>query len=317
MMELLVFKQKLKAFYGKYDRYVTFLVKFLLGFSTFFLMNENIGFMAKLNNPVVALVLGVVCAFLPYGAITFLAAVFMLAQISAVSMEITLILLVSLLMVAILYYAFQPGDSYLLLLVPILFSLRIPYVLPLLVGLSGSLVAVIPVSCGVFFYYALLYVKQNAGVLTNDASVELTQKYMQLIKILFSNQMMVVMIAMFAVSILVVFIIRNLAIDYAWMVAIVAGAVAQICVAFVGDFIFDVSLPIGQLLLGVTVAVVIAGIYDFFIFAVDYSRTEYLQYQDDDYYYYVKAVPKITVSEPDVKVQKINPKKGTRPQRDA
>lgn len=42
------------------------------------------------------------------------------------------------------------------------------------------------------------------------------------------------------------------------------------------------------------------------MFAVDYSRTEYIQFQDDDYYYYVKAVPKITVSAPDVKVQKIN-----------
>ncbi|MFV0242076.1 MAG: ABC transporter permease, partial [Lacrimispora sphenoides] len=36
---------------------------------------------------------------------------------------------------------------------------------------------------------------------------------------------------------------------------------------------------------------------------------------DDDYYYYVKAVPKLTVSAPDVKVQKINARKLQRPQR--
>ena len=57
------------------------------------------------------------------------------------------------------------------------------------------------------------------------------------------------------------------------------------------------------------VSVVIALVYTFFAFAVDYTRTEYLQYEDDDYYYYVKAVPKIAVTARDVKVQKINTRK--------
>jgi len=57
------------------------------------------------------------------------------------------------------------------------------------------------------------------------------------------------------------------------------------------------------------ISVLIALIYTFFAFSVDYSRTEYLQYEDDDYYYYVKAVPKIAVTAPDVKVQKINSRK--------
>ena len=67
-----------------------------------------------------------------------------------------------------------------------------------------------------------------------------------------------------------------------------------------------------ELLVGTLVSMVLAAVYNFMIFAVDYSRTEYLQFQDDDYYYYVKAVPKITVSAPDVKVQKINSAKKKR-----
>ena len=46
--------------------------------------------------------------------------------------------------------------------------------------------------------------------------------------------------------------------------------------------------------------------YRFFVFSVDYSRTEYLQFEDEDYYYYVKAVPKSTIAMADVRVQKIN-----------
>ena len=148
--------------------------------------------------------------------------------------------------------------------------------------------------------------KQNAGILTNDASVDITQKYAQVIKALFNNQLMLVMIAAFAVGILVVYLIRTLSMDYAWSIAIIAGTVAQLAAVFVGDFMFNVSVPMGELLLGAVFSVLVAGIYNFFAFAVDYSRTEYLQYEDDDYHYYVKAVPKIVVSAPDVKVQKIS-----------
>jgi hypothetical protein len=44
----------------------------------------------------------------------------------------------------------------------------------------------------------------------------------------------------------------------------------------------------------------------FFVFNVDYSRTEKVQFEDDEYYYYVKAVPKVTVTRPEKKVKKIS-----------
>ncbi|MEG2350088.1 MAG: ABC transporter permease, partial [Hungatella sp.] len=137
-------------------------------------------------------------------------------------------------------------------------------------------------------------------------------KYAQIINSLLSNQLMLVMVAAFAISILVVFLIRNLSIDYAWMFAIIAGTVTQLGVIFIGDFVFNVSVPMVQLILGAVLSVLLAGVYDFMFFSVDYSRTEYTQFEDDDYYYYVKAVPKLTVSAPDVKVQKISIKKSSK-----
>jgi len=41
---------------------------------------------------------------------------------------------------------------------------------------------------------------------------------------------------------------------------------------------------------------------------VDYQRTELLQFEDDDYYYYVKAVPKLSVSESNKNIKHINSK---------
>ncbi len=306
MMALLEFREMLRSFYGKCDAVLIPVIKFVVSVTAFWLLNDSIGYMEKLKSPVVWLALSVVCSFLPYGVISFLAGVVLVAHISSVSLEMALVLSVILVMAAILYYGFQPGDSYLLLLTPILFHFRIPYVIPLLVGLSGGLAGVIPVSLGVFLYYTIQYVKQNAGVLTNDAAVEITQKYVQVIKSMMNNNLMLVMIAAFAAGILVVYLIRTLSVDYAWHIAIVAGAMVQLMVVFVGDFMFDVSVPMLEFLFGVIAAMILAAVYNFFVFAVDYSRTEYVQFEDDDYYYYVKAVPKITVSAPDVKVQKIN-----------
>lgn len=306
MMMFLVLKERLKSFYGKYATLANGIIKFAYSFAALTMINQNIGFMASLKTPFVPPVLALVCAFLPYGAISFLLAMVMLAHIYTVSFEIALVTGVFLIIVALLYYGFQPGDSYWLVLAPMAFILKIPFAIPLLAGLSGSLVTVIPVSCGVVIYYILMYVKQNAGVLTNDALVDITQKFVQIIKALVSNQSMVAMIGVCVVGILVVYMLRTLSVDYAWILAIVLGTIAQLAVVFVGDYLFDVSVPIGELVAGAVIALVLAGIYHFFVFAVDYSRTEYTQFEDDDYVYYVKAVPKVVVSKPDVRVQRIN-----------
>ena len=77
---LLVLKEKLKQFYKNTSIYVTLAVKFLIGCLTFALISGNIGFMAKLNSPVILMGLAVVCAFLPYGVIVCLAAAVVLTH---------------------------------------------------------------------------------------------------------------------------------------------------------------------------------------------------------------------------------------------
>ena len=256
--------------------------------------------------------MGLIASFIPYGVTAFLAGIFILIHVSQVSLEIALIIFVFMLAVTVLYYGFRPGDGYLLLLTPLLFFLRIPYVVPLVVGLSGSLVSIVPVCCGVCIYYILMYLKQNAGTLTGSSMTEMADRFIQIVKNVFGNELMWVMVAAFAAAILVVLIIKNLSVDYSWSIAIVAGVITQLAVIFVGDFNFNLPVSAGSMIFGIVVSVVIALIYQFFVFAVDYTRTEYLQYEDDDYYYYVKAVPKLTVSAPDVKVQRIYSRKNVR-----
>ena len=118
MIGLLVFKEKLKQFYGKYNIYIVPVVRFLVGFLTFWLINANVGFMTKLKNPLIPVVMGLIASFIPYGVTAFLAGIFILIHVSLVSLEIALIIFVFMLAVTVLYYGFRPGDGYLLLLTP-------------------------------------------------------------------------------------------------------------------------------------------------------------------------------------------------------
>ena len=70
----------------------------------------------------------------------------------------------------------------------------------------------------------------------------------------------------------------------------------------------DVTGSIWMIAIYVLISVLAVYVLDLFILAVDYQRTEYVQFEDDDYFYYVKAIPKIKVGASDVKVKHINVK---------
>ena len=54
------------------------------------------------------------------------------------------------------------------------------------------------------------------------------------------------------------------------------------------------------------VSVLIGLVLEFFVYGGDYTRTERLEYEDDEYYYYVKAVPKALVATSERSIKKIN-----------
>ena len=309
MMGLLVFKEQLKTFYGGYSYVIDPIKKAVLSLTVFLLLNGSLGFMEFLKNPAVVAAASLLGAFLPLGMLTWMAAAFLLLHLYSLSLELAVITGILVLIVAIVYCGLQPGYTILMVMGPLLFFLRVPYLLPLLVGLSCGLSALVPMCFGVFIYYLVVYARQNAGVLAAAGTIDITQKYMQILNSLLANKMMLLMVAAAARAAAAVSFIRSLPIDHAWTIAIVVGTAVELAAIFVGQSTMDVSLSIGSLAVGTLVSVAAAFIFQFFAFAVDYSRTEFLQFQDDEYYYYVKAVPKIAVTAPDVKVQRINKRK--------
>lgn len=306
MTTLLVAKQYIKKFVSKYEVYLKPLLKLVLALTALMMINGKIGYMQRLDNISVVLIVSLMCSFMPMNFIIFVAALFTVLHMYALSLECAVITLVVFLVLFLLYFRFSPKDTIVVLLTPMSFVLGIPYVMPLVMGLVGTPASVVSVGCGVIVSYLINYIADGANTLSAMETEDMATRFRFVIDGFLNNKAMILTIAAFAVTIILVYLIRRLSIDYAWTIAIIAGALADIMILLIGDLIFDTNVSILGLIVGTVFAVLVAKIVEFIAFHVDYSRTESVQFEDDEYYYYVKAVPKITVATPSRTVKKIN-----------
>lgn len=305
MTSLLVFREQLKKFYSKYELYITPAAKFLLALVTILVINASIGYMSELKNFAVVLVLSLMCSFLPTNFTVVIAALVTLGHLYRFSMECAVVALAVFLLLFILYFRFSPKDTLVVLFTPICFVLKIPYVIPIAVGLVGTPFSAVSVASGVIVYYTIHYMNASASVLSAFEEDGALEKFRYVIDGLMGNKAMYVTIVAFVATLIVVYFIRRLSIDYAWTIAIITGALLDILLVLFGELLYNTHLSIIGLILGSLVAVGVAKILEFLVFNVDYSRTERVQFEDDEYYYYVKAVPKNTVATPQKRVKTI------------
>lgn len=309
MSELLVWREKLQKFYADQALFVDKAIQFILGFVSFYLINQNIGMMKAVATPVVTLALAVICTFLPAGFTAFAAAALVLVHLFKVSLGVMGVTALIFAMMFIFYCRFTPKRALVLMLTPIAFMLHIPYVVPVVCGLAMTPIAAIPVAFGTIAYYMILCVKKSSAAITGAEGI--TGQISLYVKTVFQNKALWITVIAFIICILTVYAVRRMSVDHAWKMAVVAGAIVNILVIVVGDIVFDVHTSYGMLMLGSLLAIVIGLILEFFLFSVDYSRTEHIQYEDDDYYYYVKAVPKVSIAAPEKTVKRINERRNT------
>ena len=313
MKTLLEMREKLKIFLSKYDIYIYPVLKFIMALVTFLLINGHVGFMKKLDNPGIALVLALLCSFLPVNVTAVFAAILILLHAYALSLEVFAITLVVFAVMFLLFFSTAPKFGYVLILTPLAFVFKIPYFVPLAMGLVSTPVTAIPVACGTVVYFLLNYLGMNTAMLSSAQNGTVTEKITYLLDNVLNNKEMILTVVAFTLTIVIVYMIRRMSVDHAWTIAVVAGAVADAIVLLTGSLILGVSPKLLSVIVGGILSAVLALLLQISIFSLDYSRTEYVQFEDDEYYYYVKAVPKISIAVPQKKVKKINAQKA--PQR--
>lgn len=306
MTNLLEFREKLNRFYARNGRFIRPVLKFIVSFVVFTLINQNLGYDPRLNNVIVVAALSVVGAILPDVILVLIAVLFTTLHVYYVSLALSVIVIMLFLILYFLCIRFMSKSGYIVLAMPVLYMMKIPFVIPILLGLISGPIAIIPMSCGIVVFYLFKIIK-GANLVANGTSVEdILGVYKYVVDHLISNKEMILTIVAFGIVLLFTYFIRNLSMDYAFHLAILAGMVINILAFLIGGMVMTVTTKLTFILVGSIISGLIVYVIQFFRLNLDYSTVEYTQFEDDDYYYYVKAVPKVKITVPKKDVKRIN-----------
>ncbi len=301
MTKLYQIKTKIVRCHAEYEVYLKYVYKFLIALVLFCLISSKIGFMERIASFPVLLLLALVCCLLPKGAILTVAAALVILHLNVLSMEAALTAVLLFIMVFFVYFRFAPQDGLLVVITTILHAFGIPYVATLGTGLLRKVYSVTAVLCGTIIYYFVDGIYQNVVMLqgTETGIGVAVAKVTISVEQLLLNKEMYLTVGMFAIVTIVVHMVRKLNIDHAWRVSILIGSLVQISGFLAGYLVLDIQGRWIPMIIGCIISAVLALGIEFIFMDLDYTRTERVQFEDDEYYYYVKAVPKrnVTVTE--------------------
>ncbi|MCI8993712.1 MAG: hypothetical protein HFG80_13505 [Eubacterium sp.] len=307
MAKLYEFREAIRAFCGKYELYVKIVIRFALAMAAYFMINYNLGYMDRLNNMAILVVLAIISALLPVNVTVFISAVLVLLHLYALHLEVFAVGAVLFLVILLLYFRFAPAYGFFSLLTPMSFGVGIPYLMPVSSGLLGSPSAFISVVGGTVVYYFLSGVKASAGLISTNSKGGSEVDVLELtLGQIFSNREMFIVLIIFLATAVIVYLLRRSSQDHAWLVAIAAGFIFNLISLLVVYVVFEHLAMIVPLIIGEVISTLIALGIQFMVFSLDYSRVERVQFEDDEYYYYVKAVPKLYVPTEQKKVKEFH-----------
>jgi hypothetical protein len=178
---------------------------------------------------------------------------------------------------------------------------------PVLLAVFYGPAVVVSMSCGIIIYYLLTSITATIGV-NQDTTILINQLLNQFVtNIPFQEELLI-----FALVLVVVYLIRSSEINYAFNISIIVGLFLEMTLFLILDFFAGEDLNILYFILEIIACFVIAYVVVFFKYSLNFQHVERLQFEDDEYYYYVKAVPKHKVNAPERSVKHFRPRKRAR-----
>ena len=86
MTNLLVIREQLMGFFSRFEAYIVAVLKFITALIVLLIINADLGFMSKLDNGAIVLIISLLCSFLPMNLIVIINANKL--HVSAVCLEL-------------------------------------------------------------------------------------------------------------------------------------------------------------------------------------------------------------------------------------
>ena len=305
MKTLITIRDTIKEFLSKFDRFVIPVVKFVVVLLVLGSFNKVMGYSDDMASGGLMFVISLVSAFLPIQLIVLIAGAVGFMHMYAVSLDVAAVYLVMFILMYLLYLRFAPKYGWLVIIMPMFYLVKLHYIVPIIVGIFVGPVGIVPAAFGVIFYYFTKQVADYKTLMQMASEENSLQGFTYIIKGLMESKEMLLTIVVFAFVIAATYIIYRQNFKYSWIVAIGSGGILSIVLFLMGGIVLEADTNTGAIFLGTIVGVLIAVVAQFFKGILDYSRVENVQFEDDEYYYYVKAIPKIRMEKQNIRVKKI------------
>lgn len=306
MSQLLEIRAKLFEIFQKTEKYVLVILKAIFYFIAFNAIKGELNFNAKLSSSIIVLALALVSCFLPTSVVLTIMVLYIALQLYSVSLIMAATVLVIAFILFCFFLRYTPEYGNAVVGMPILMGMKIPYVLPICLGLFSTPITILPVCVGVFAYYFLKGISK--AVLTSDqlkAADNPFQLYIDVLDNVLKNDAMIAAMIVFSLVIIVVYVVRNIKMDYSFEIAIAAGAGTSMIGFIIMMLKFEVGIGIFSICFFSLLSGVIALAVNLIYRPLFYAGTEQVQFEDDYYYYYVKAIPKIKAAGTKVNVKHV------------
>ena len=313
MMTLLVLKSKIKNFYEKNYRIASGVVKFFLMFVSLLLISKQLDYNEFLGQFWVLGVSSVICGLTPGIVSVCVLFLYICGEISGVSMFLAFTICVILIAYFLLFGRVDWKQCYLLFAIPVLSALHIGYVVPMVAALFVSPVMLPTLVMGILLWYMIQGIGSYATAFIDVTDFDTFASLQYLFDYLMQNKMLLVTILAFGFTFLCIYIIRRGNYKHGSQIAILVGTIVMMAVEMFSNILWDLGLDLALLTLQVLISMVLAYVIQFFRITLDYHGTRKLQFEDDEYYYYVTAVPKFKVAGVDKTVTRIVQGEGEEP----
>ena len=302
MEELFLIRQRLIGIYKLNEDKINIACKFLAGIITFLLMSYlSAGNLIGTKKLIIVLLGGIFASVSSPAVFLAVAAVATVIFIASASVETAVAALIFFFLLYVFYGRVFPKESLLFVAMLVCFKFKVPYAVAFLGGIYFGGKAIFPVAAAMFTNQITPIMQEfiKMSPAAEFSASTMPDVLFNMYTYIFSEAGMAVISGSFyAAAAMVLAVVTSWAIssahiDHEKEIAIIASAIVTVIAMFLAVIIGGSKFSVVGLPFFVLLSAVIAFIIRLFDDLPDYRHTERVRFQDKNYIYYVKAVPKM------------------------
>lgn len=282
-------KEDLLELYREKGLPMVIATRIIVAFLTVVLINLNIGTLAILQKPLVVLAVSVISGVLPIPLGTVVLVGVTIGHIFAISMVGAVLMAGILSLAYVLGRLFSPKEGYLFIGAFIMCLLGGTYAVPVVLAMIGSMLGVVSVLGGVSWFLLMNLMANLKSLLAEGGA---TDAVFTVLEAVVEDKSITITLVAIGISYVVATFIKNTSMNESWKASIMTGTGMNLVIMIIGGIIVSAKIPFASLFIGSVIGVILGLVVEIFVHNVNYRGMEQLRFEDDEYFYFVKAIPK-------------------------